>query len=148
VDGRTFEDIEAYGVERWLGELTEELKKKTYRPEAVRRVWIPKPDGTKRPLGIPTIGDRVAQMAAVLVLSPIFEADLAAEQYAYRPGRGALDAVRHVHRLLMSGHTEVVDADLSGYFDSIGIPLAGTGRPRGGGRTSGRGRRRNGWRAW
>ncbi len=119
VNGQTFEDIEAYGVERWLGELAEDLKKKTYRPEAVRRVWIPKPDGRKRPLGIPTIRDRVAQMAAVLVLAPIFEADLAAEQYAYRPGRGALDAVRHVHRLLTSGHTEVVDADLSGYFDSI-----------------------------
>jgi len=119
VDGQTFAAIELYGVERWLGELAEDLKKKTYRPSAVRRVWIPKPDGRKRPLGIPTIRDRAAQMAAVLVLSPIFEADLAAEQYAYRPGRGALDAVRHVHRLLMSGHTEVVDADLSGYFDSI-----------------------------
>ena len=119
VDGRTFEDIEVYGRQRWLGELTEDLKKKTYRPEAVRRVWIPKPDGTKRPLGIPTIRDRVAQMAAALVLSPVFEADLAAEQYAYRPGRGALDAVWHVHRLLDAGYTEVVDADLSGYFDSI-----------------------------
>jgi len=119
VDGLSFEDIEAYGVERWLGELAEDLKKKTYRPSAVRRVWIPKPDGRKRPLGIPTIRDRVAQMAAVLVLAPIFEADLAAEQYAYRPGRGALDAVQHVHRLLVEGHTEVVDADLSGYFDSI-----------------------------
>ena len=119
VDGRTFEDIEAYGRERWLGELTEDLKKKTYRPSAVRRVWIPKPDGRKRPLGIPTVRDRVAQMAAVLVLAPIFEADLSPEQYAYRPGRGALDAVRHVHRLLNTGHTEVVDADLSGYFDSV-----------------------------
>ena len=119
VDGQTFEDIEAYGRERWLGELTEDLRKKTYRPEAVRRVWIPKPDGRKRPLGIPTIRDRVAQMAAALVLSPIFEADLAAEQYAYRPGRGALEAVQQVHRLLEARYTEVVDADLSGYFDSI-----------------------------
>jgi group II intron reverse transcriptase/maturase len=106
-------------VELWLGELTEQLRKKTYRPSAVRRVWLPKPDGRKRPLGIPTIRDRAAQMAAVLVLSPIFEADLAAEQYAYRPSRGALDAVQHVRRLLVEGYTEVVDADLSGYFDSI-----------------------------
>ena len=119
VDGQTFEAIEAYGVERWLGELAEALRKKAYRPEAVRRVWIPKPNGTKRPLGIPTIRDRVAQMAAVLVLSPIFEADLDAAQYAYRPGRGALEAVQHVHRLISTGYSEVVDADLSGYFDSI-----------------------------
>jgi len=119
VDGQTFEDIETYGRERWLGKLAEDLRKKAYRPEAVRRVWIPKPDGTKRPLGIPTIRDRVAQMAAVLVLSPVFEADLDAAQYAYRPGRGALEAVQHVHRLLSTGYTEVVDADLSGYFDSI-----------------------------
>lgn len=119
VDGQTFAAIELYGVERWLGELAEDLKKKTYQPEAVRRVWIPKPDGRQRPLGIPTIRDRVAQTAAVLVLAPILEADLAAEQYAYRPGRGALDAVQHVHRLLNTGHTEVVDADLSGYFDAI-----------------------------
>jgi len=119
VDGQTFEAIEAYGVERGLGELTEDLRKKTYRPEAVRRVWIPKPDGRKRPLGIPTIRDRVAQTAAERVLAPIFEADLPSEQYAYRPGRGALDAVQHVHRLLVEGYTEGVDADLSGYFDSI-----------------------------
>src|SRR5208337_3800256 len=119
VDAERFEDIETYGVERWLGELTEELRKKTYQPQAVRRVWIPKPDGSKRPLGIPTVRDRVVQTAAVLVLEPIFEADLQPEQYAYRPGRSALDAVKAVHSLLNTGHTEVVDADLKGYFDEI-----------------------------
>ena len=119
VDDQSFEDIEADGVERWLAELAETLRKKAYRPQAVRRVNIPKPDGTKRPLGIPTIRDRVVQMAVVLVLEPIFEADLLPEQYAYRPGRNALDAVRKVHSLLNTGHTEVVDADLSAYFDSI-----------------------------
>jgi RNA-directed DNA polymerase len=119
VDGERFEDIEAYGVEQWLGELTEELRKKTYQPQAVRRVWIPKPDGSKRPLGIPTVRDRVVQTAAVLVLEPIFEADLQPEQHAYRPGRSALDAVKAVHSLLNTGHTEVVDTDLKGYFDEI-----------------------------
>jgi len=119
VDGQTFEDIEAYGVERWLDELAQELKSRTYRPLPVRRVYIPKPDGKQRPLGVPAIRDRTVEMAAVLVLEPIFEADLQPEQYAYRRDRSALDAVRHVHKLINTGHGEIVDADLSSYFDSI-----------------------------
>jgi RNA-directed DNA polymerase len=117
VDGQTFEAIEAYGVERWLDELAQELKSRTYRPLPVRRVYIPKPDGKQRPLGVPAIRDRTAEMAAVLVLEPIFEADLQPEQYAYRRDRSALDAVRHVHKLINTGHGEIVDADLSGYLD-------------------------------
>lgn len=119
MDGVDFETIEAYGEDRWLGELAERLRKKDYTPAAVKRVWIPKLSGERRPLGIPTITDRVVQTAALIVLEPIFEADLQPEQYAYRAGGGAQDAVRAVHRLLDTGHPHVIDADLSGYFDSI-----------------------------
>jgi RNA-directed DNA polymerase len=118
-DGMTFAAIEASGLERWLAGLREELISKTYRPDPVRRVSIPKPDGGERPLGIPTIRDRVVQTAAKLVLEPIFEADFEDNAYGYRPVRGAVDAVKEVHRLICRGYTDVVDADLSRYFDSI-----------------------------
>ena len=117
VDGETVADAESFGVDRWLGALARDLKAGTYRPRAVRQVLIPKKQrGKFRPLGIPCLRDRVAQTAAMLVLSPIFEADLQPEQYAYRPGRDAKDAVKRVHRLLNTGHREVVDADLTDYF--------------------------------
>jgi RNA-directed DNA polymerase len=119
VDGITFETIEAAGLEEWLVGLGEELGERTYRPQPVRRVTIPKPGGGERPLGIPTIRDRVVQTAAKLVLEPIFEADLDPEAYGYRPGRSAGDAVCRVHGLLKAGYTDVVDGDLSKYFDTI-----------------------------
>src|SRR5712691_3253016 len=118
-DGMTFAQIEASGLERWLAGLREELVSRTYRPDPVRRVSIPKPDGGERPLGIPTIRDRVVQTAAKFVLEPIFEADFEDNVYGYRTVRGAVDAVKEVHRLICRGYTDVVDADLSRYFDSI-----------------------------
>jgi RNA-directed DNA polymerase len=119
VDGQTFADIEQYGVERWLSELAQELRSKTYQPAAVQRVWIPKSDGKQRPLGIPTIRDRVVQMAFVLVVEPILDEDLQPEQHAYRANHDAHQAISEVQSLLDRGYTEVVDADLSGYFDAI-----------------------------
>jgi RNA-directed DNA polymerase len=119
VDGVSFEDIEATGLEGWLVGLREELRKETYRPLPVKRVMIPKPGGGERPLGIPTVRDRVAQTAAKLVLEPIFEADLSDSAYGYREGRSAQAAVEQVHRALCDGYTDVVDADLSKYFDTI-----------------------------
>jgi RNA-directed DNA polymerase len=119
VDGVTFAQIEASGVEAWLAGLREDLVAKTYRPDAVRRVMIPKPGGGERPLGIPTIRDRVIQTAAKIVLEPVFEADFEDSAYGYRPRRSAIDAVKDVHRLLCRGYTDVVDADLSKYFDAI-----------------------------
>ena len=120
VDGVTFADIEAGGREQWLAAVQEALRTETYRPHPVRRVLIPKPGGTgERPLGIPVIQDRVVQTAALLILQPIFEADLEPTAYGYRPGRTALEAVQAVHRALCAGHTAVIDADLSSYFDAI-----------------------------
>jgi RNA-directed DNA polymerase len=119
VDGQDFADIEAYGVERWLAELALALREETYRPEPIRRVFIPKANGKLRPLGISTLRDRVCMTAAMLVLQPIFEADLPPELYAYRPGQNAQQAVVEVEELLFRGHPEVVDADLADYFGSI-----------------------------
>jgi RNA-directed DNA polymerase len=119
VDGVTFAVIEASGRREWLAALREDLVLKTYRPMPVRRVVIPKPGGGERPLGIPTIRDRVVQTAAKLVLEPIFEADLEDNAYGYRPRRSALDAIVETNRLTRLGYTDVVDADLSKYFDTI-----------------------------
>lgn len=123
VDGQTFEEIESRGLAEWLTGIRQELRNKTYQPQPVRRVMIPKPGGGERPLGIPTIRDRVVQTAAKLVIEPVFEAGrpLGPEPsaYGYRPKRSAQDAIREVHGLLCKGYTDVVDADLTKYFDTI-----------------------------
>ena len=119
VDGQTFWGIETLGLEEWLNDIGKDLRAKTYQPQAVRRVMIPKPGGGERPLGIPTIRDRVVQTAAKLLLEPIFEADFDPNAYGYRPKRNAQDAIQKVYELLRAGYTDVVDADLSKYFDTI-----------------------------
>jgi RNA-directed DNA polymerase len=119
VDGQVFADVEAYGVGRWLGELALALREETYQPEPIRRVFIPKANGKLRPLGISTLRDRVCMTAAMLVLEPIYEADLPTEQYAYRSGRNAQQAVVEVEGGLFKGRLDVVDADLADYFGSI-----------------------------
>lgn len=118
-DGQTFEAIEEYGLEKFLDELREDLRKQTYQPEAVKRIWIPKANGGERPLGIPTIRDRVAQMACKLVIEPLFEADFEDSSYGFRPNRSAQDAIQAIKGHLTEGKTEVLDADLSAYFDTI-----------------------------
>lgn len=120
VDGMSFETIESrIGIEAFLADLAQDLRNKTYQPSAVRRVMIPKADGSERPLGIPTIRDRVVQMAVKLIIEPLFEADFCPSSYGFRPGKSAHDAVDEIALALHQGHTKVIDADLSKYFDSI-----------------------------
>ena len=119
IDGQNFTDIERAGVEQFHAVLKEELRTRTYKPSAVKRVYIPKPNGEQRPLGIPTIKDRVAQMACKLVIEPIFEADVEDSSYGFRPQKSAQDAIIKIKEHLKAGRTEIYDADLSKYFDTI-----------------------------
>jgi group II intron reverse transcriptase/maturase len=119
VDGETFGDVEKYGVEKYLEELRQELRERRYKPQPVLRVYIPKPNGEKRPLGIPTIRDRVVQQSFKLVLEPIFEADFTDRSYGFRPKRGAHGAIREIIKLLNWGCTEIYDVDIRHFFDTV-----------------------------
>ncbi|MBE9593538.1 MAG: group II intron reverse transcriptase/maturase, partial [Proteobacteria bacterium] len=119
VDGVSYKDVEVYGVEKFISEIIEELENKTYKPVAVLRVEIPKANGKTRPLGIPTVKDRVVQMTVKLVIEPIFEADFEDNSYGFRPRRSAGDATREVKKNLQEGRSDVFDADLSAYYDTI-----------------------------
>lgn len=119
IDGQSFKTIESHGLDKFLYELGEDLRKRTYRPQAVKRVWIEKANGGKRPLGIPTIRDRVAQSVCKMIIEPIFEADFEESSYGFRPGRSSKDAMKAIKEHLQEGKTEVLDADLSSYFDTI-----------------------------
>lgn len=119
IDGQDFEAIETYGKQKFLDELGEDLRKRTYKPQAVKRVWIDKANGGKRPLGIPTIRDRVAQSVCKMIIEPIFEADFEESSYGFRPARSAKDAMKSIKEHLQEGKTEILDADLESYFDTI-----------------------------
>jgi group II intron reverse transcriptase/maturase len=119
IDGKTIEDIEKEGVGQLLSEIGKELKEQTYRPRSLKRVLIPKADGKKRPLSIPTVKDRVVQMALKLVIEPIFEADFEKNSYGYRPGKSTYDAVNEIKKNLYNGRTQVIEVDLEDCFGSI-----------------------------